>query len=129
MELTLNLGWAAMAIAICWLWVRHARRESQGLWAQFVSVALVLSTMFVVITIYDDMAMAQNPSETRCFQREEDLGAHALVPHHPAVTSLPTLATELPIKTLRFTMSDSLLIPAVRGSALSSIQNRPPPAA
>jgi hypothetical protein len=129
MELTLNLGWMAMAIAMCWLWLRHARREGQGRWAQFISLALVLSTMFVVITIYDDMAMAQNPAETRCFQREDDLGAHALVPLHPAVALLPTLATELPFKALRFTVPGSLLVPAVKVSALSSIQNRPPPAA
>jgi hypothetical protein len=129
MELTLNLGWVAMATAMCWLWARHARREGHGLWVQFISLTLVLAMMFVVITIYDDLAMAQNPAETRCFQREDDLGAHAHVPLHPAVASLPTLATELPFKTVRFTGPGSLHIPAVKASALSSIQNRPPPAA
>ena len=73
MELALNLEWMALATAMCWLWAHHARREGRGRSAQFVSLALVLGVMFVVITMYDDMAMAQNPAEARCFQREDDL--------------------------------------------------------
>jgi len=129
MELALNLGWMAMAAAMCWLWVRHARLEGQGRLAQFVSLGLVLAIMFVVITLYDDMAMAQNPAETRCFQREDDLGAHEHAPLHPAAASIPTLAAELPFKTFRFAVLDSLLVPTVKVPALSSIQNRPPPVA
>ena len=129
MELALNLGWTAMTAAMCWLWARHARREGQGRWAQFVSLGLVLVIMFAVITIYDDLAMAQNPAETRCFQREDDFGAHEHVLLHPVVASTPTLAAELPFNTFRFTVPGSHLIPTVKDPALSSIQNRPPPAA
>ncbi len=129
MELTLNLEWVAMATAMCWLWVRHARREGRGSSAQFVSLALVLVMMFVVITMYDDMAMAQNPAETRCFQREDDLGAHAHTPLHPVVASTPTLAPELSVNMLRFTVPESLLTLTVKVPVLSSIQNRPPPSA
>jgi hypothetical protein len=129
MELALNLEWMALAIAMCWLWAHHARREGRGRSAQFVSLTLVLAIMFVVITMYDDMAMAQNPAETRCFQREDDLGAHAHAPFHPVVASTPALAAELPFITIRFAGPGSLLIPTVKVPALSSIQNRPPPAA
>ena len=129
MELALNLGWMAMAIAMCWLWVHHARREGRGRSAQFISLALVLVMMFVVITVYDDMAMAQNPAETRCFQREDDLGAHPHVPLHPVVASTPGLAAELPFSTICFAASGSVLVPTVKVPALRSIQNRPPPAA
>ncbi|MGD0346932.1 MAG: hypothetical protein ABSA85_09250 [Terracidiphilus sp.] len=129
MELVLNLGWMAMATAMCWLWVRHARREGRGRWAQIVSLGLVLVMMFVVITMYDDMAMAQNPAEIRCFQREDDLGAHAHAPLHPVMASTPTLAAEPHFNTIRFTAPGSLLVPTVKVLALSSIQNRPPPAA
>jgi hypothetical protein len=127
MELALNLEWIAMAAAMCWLWVHHARREGPGRSAQFVSLALVLVIMFAVITMYDDMAMAQNPAETRCFQREDDLGAHAHAPFHPVVASTPTLAAELPFNTFRFAVPGSPLVPTVKVPALSSIQNRPPP--
>jgi hypothetical protein len=129
MELALNLEWMAMTAAMCWLWVRHARREGPGHSAQFVSLALVLLTMFTVITMYDDMAMAQNPAETRCFQREEDLSAHAHAPLHSVVASTPAPAAELRFNRFRFSMTDNLNVPTVKLRALSSIQNRPPPAA
>jgi glucan phosphoethanolaminetransferase (alkaline phosphatase superfamily) len=125
----LNLGWVGLATLMCWLWVRHARREGPGLQVQFIALALVLGMMFVVISIYDDMAMAQNPAETRCFQRKDDLGAHAHAPLHPVMASTPTLAAELPSNRFRFAIPASLLVPTVEVPVLSSIQNRPPPAA
>jgi hypothetical protein len=124
----LNLEWVVLATLMCCLWVRHARREGPGRQVQFIALALVLANMFVVISMYDDMAMAQNPAETRCFQREDDLGAHAHVPLHPVVASIPTLAAELPYSTYQSAVPGSLLVPTVEVPALSSIQNRPPPA-
>lgn len=130
MELVLNLEWVALATAMCWLWVRHARHQGPGRRVQCVSLGLVLLTMFVVITMYDDMAMARNPAEARCFQqREDELSAPAHVPLHPAVASTPTLATELSINMLRSAAPGCLLVPTVMAPFLSSIQNRPPPAA
>jgi hypothetical protein len=127
----LNLEWVVLATLLCWRWVRNARREGPGRQVQFIALALVLANMFVVISIYDDMAMAQNPAETRCFQREDDLGAHAHAhaPLHPAVASTPTLAAELPVHTFRFALPGSLLVPTMKVPILFSIQNRPPPAA
>lgn len=129
LEFVLNLGWTTLAIAMCWLWVHHARREGPQRAAQFVSLALVLIMMFVVITMYDDMAMAQNPAEIRCFQREDDLATHAHAAFHPVVASTPTLAAQLHPVAYRFAVPGSLLVPAVKAPVLSSIQNRPPPAA
>ena len=129
MELALNLEWMALAIAMCWLWEHHARREGRGRSAQFVSLTLVLGIMFVVITMYDDMSMAQNPAETRSFQREDDLGTHTHVPFHPVMASLPTPGAELPFNAYSFAELGSTLVPTAKVSALSSIQNRPPPAA
>jgi hypothetical protein len=119
----------ALATAMCWLWMCYGRREGLRRSAQFVSLALVLVMMFVVITMYDDMAMARNPAETRCFQREDDLGLHAHASLHPAVASIPTLAAELIFNTVRSAVSGSSLVPTMQNPVLSSIQNRPPPAA
>lgn len=96
---------------------------------QLIALALVLANMFVVISIYDDMAMAQNPAETSCFQRKDDLGAHAHAPLHPTVASIPARAPELPFNTSRIAVLGGLLVPTVKVPALSTIQNRPPPAA
>jgi hypothetical protein len=129
MELALNLEWMSLATAMCWLWAHYARREGLRRSAQFVSLALVLGIMFVVITMYDDMAMAQNPAETCSFQREDDLGTHAHAPFHPVVASTLTLAAELPFIEIRLAVPGSLLGPSVKVLVLSSIQNRPPPVA
>jgi hypothetical protein len=129
LELALNLGWMALAMVMCFLWIRYAPRKGPGRSAQIVSLVLVLLTMFSVITMYDDMAMAQNPAETRCFQREDDLGAHAHASLHSVVASIPTLAVDLRFITLRFAAPGSLGVPTVKAPVLSSIQNRPPPAA
>ena len=129
MELALNLEWIALAAAMCLLWVRHAQREGPGRPVQFISLALVLGIMFAVITMYDDMAMAQNPAEARSLQREDGLGAHAHAPLHPVVASTPTLAAELTFNKSRFAVVGSLLVPTARIPVFSSIHNRPPPAA
>src|SRR5580692_2815215 len=125
----LNLEWMVLAALMSWLWARHARREGPGRPTQCIALALVLANMFVVISMYDDMSMGRNPAETRCIQREDDLGAHAHAPLHPVVASIPTLAAEIPFNTFRFVVLGSLLVPSVKVPALSSIQNRPPPAA
>ncbi len=130
MELVLNLGWVVLATVMCWLWLHHhALCEGSGRSVQVVSLALVLGIMFVVITIYDDMAMAQNPAETRCFQREDDLGSHAHAPFHPVAASTPTLVAELLFNTIGVAAPGRLLVAAVKIPSLASIHNRPPPAA
>jgi hypothetical protein len=130
MELALNLGWVVLATVMLWLWVRHpARREGRGHAEQFVSLAIVLAVMFVVITMYDDMAMAQNPAETSCFQREDFSGARAHVMLHPVVNFTQPLFSGLSFEVLYLGMVGSHPAPALQSPALGSIQNRPPPAA
>ena len=128
MELALNLEWMALAVAMGWLWVPHARRGGRRRMTQLISLALVLVMMFVVITMYDDMAMAQNPAETRCFQREDDLGAHAHALLHP-VADLTSLFSARPsFDSAHSAVLGNLLAPALKVPATNSIQNRPPPA-
>ena len=128
MESVLNLEWLAVAVAMCWLWMRHARREGPERSTQLVSLALVLITMFTVIAMYDDMAMAQYPAEARCFQREDDFGAHSHTQFHPVMVWTPTLVAELPFNGLGFAVPGSPDAPVVKVPVFSSLQNRPPPA-
>jgi hypothetical protein len=127
MELALNLEWTAVAVAMCWLWARHARREGPGRRVQGIALALVLATMFVVITMYDDMAMAQNPAEIRCFQREDDLGAHVHAQLHPAVGLIPLFSANPSFDSTHSAVLGSLVTPAFEVPAKNPVQNRPPP--
>jgi hypothetical protein len=129
MELALNLSWMAMTAAMCWLWVRHARREAPGRQVQFIALALVLSMMFVVISLYDDMAMAQNPAETSCFQREDCSGARTHAMLHPVANFTQPLASESYFEVIYLGVVIDHPAPALRSPALGSIQSRPPPAA
>jgi hypothetical protein len=130
MELVLNLAWMVLAALMCWLWVQHGLREGPGRRVQFIALALVLVAMFVVITMYDDMAMAQNPAETRCFQqREDELGAHAHALLHLVADLIPLFAANPAFDPTHSAVLGNLLAPALKVPATNSIQNRPPPAA
>jgi glucan phosphoethanolaminetransferase (alkaline phosphatase superfamily) len=130
MELALNLGWVVLVTLMCWLWLRHpARCEGRGCWAQLVSLALVLVMMFVVITMYDDMAMAQNPTETSCFAREDLSGARAHGLPHPVANFTQPLIAEPSFQASYLGVVGNHPVSALRLPAMVSIQNRPPPPA
>jgi hypothetical protein len=130
MELALNLAWMVLAIAMCWLWVHHARREGPGHEMQFIALALVLVAMFVLITMYDDMAMAQNPAEARCFQqREDELGAHDHAVLHPVADLTPLFSAEPSFDSFHSAVPSYLLVPPLNAPATNSIKSRPPPTA
>jgi hypothetical protein len=130
MELVLNLGWVVLATLMCWLWVHHhARREGSGRRVQFIALTLVLATMFTVITLYDDMAMAQNPAETSCFQREDFSSARAPAMQHPVASFTQPLVSEPSFEAFYLGVVGNHPAPALQPPVLGSIQNRPPPAA
>jgi hypothetical protein len=130
MELVLNLAWMVLAALMCRSWACHARREGPGRQAQFIALALVLVTMFYVIPMYDDMAMAQNPAETRCFQqREDELGAHDHALLHSVADLTPLFSAEPSFDSSHSVVPGNLLAPALKVPATNSVQNRPPPGA
>lgn len=131
MEFALNLGWVVLAMLMCWFWLRHpALRERAPRRTQFVALALVLATMFIVITLYDDMAMAQIAAETSGVQREDSSSSvSAQAMQHPVatLTHLPFLELRLQTRYVGVLAHHPALNP--RSPAVASIQNRPPPAA
>ncbi len=130
MESVLNLGWVVLVTLMCWLWLRHpARCEDRGRTVQFVSLALVLVMMFVVITMYDDMAMAQSPAETSCFAREDFSGARAHAMLHPVANFPQPLFSEPSFEAHYLGVVGNYPAPALQSPALGLVQNRPPPAA
>lgn len=130
MELVLNLGWVVLATLMFWLWVHHhASRKGSGRRKQFIALSLVLVIMFIVITVYDDMAMAQKPAETSCFQREDFSGARAHAMLHPVANFTQPLFSEPSFEAFYLGVASNRPAPALQSPAMGSIQNRPPPAA
>ncbi len=125
----LNLEWVVLATLMCWLWVRHARREGPGRQVQFIALALILVNMFVVISMYDDMAMAQSPAETSCFAREDFSGARAQAMLHPVANFPQPLLSEPSFEAYYLGAVGNYPAPALQSPALGPIQNRPPPTA
>jgi hypothetical protein len=130
MELTLNLVWAMLALFFMGLWLRHAPRNGSTTRMQAVALLMFIVILLPVISVTDDLQMAQNPAETTdCCARRNHA---ALCPHSifPAVATLPPpVFAELSFGYLRFSAPSHIHIPPVKIPAMASIQNRPPPAA
>jgi hypothetical protein len=129
MELTLNLAWMVLATLMCWLWMRFTPQQGPTRRTQLVALALVILILLPVISVTDDLMAAQNPAETDCCQRKH----HACSSEHPqlyavAALSLPLLAGPS-FGWRRVAVPRNLTTPQVKIPAMSSIQNRPPPAA
>jgi hypothetical protein len=129
MELTLNLGWALVGVALVWLWLRFAPREGAGRRIQVLALAVLILILFPVISVTDDLAAAQNPAETEGSMRRDHVisSAHSIFPE--AVTlPLPAFA-EVRLVFLRCAAPGNPPSRAVEHPGLAEIENRPPPSA
>jgi hypothetical protein len=132
MELTLNLAWLVLTVFLVKLWLRPALPSSASTRSQMVALITVIVIMFPVISVTDDLQMAQNPTEADtyylCTRRDQAaLSPHSILP--TAATLPPPAFTELTFGFLRFSAPGSHPAPLVEIPALASIQNRPPPVA
>ena len=130
MELTLNLGWALVAMWMLCAWVRTAPRRATDRRIQMVALAVVILILLPAISMTDDLAAAQNPAEIDCCaRRDHDQGAspHSIL---PAAASLPLPSfTGISLAFVGMAAPGKLPSPFVENPSLTSIQNRPPPAA
>jgi hypothetical protein len=130
MELALNLGWVVVATLMFWLWMRHAVPNGADRRTQLAALALAIVILFPVISMTDDIAMAQNPAETTdCCQRKDHLSATAHSTLHPVAATIQPVFAEPYSGSSALAVLGNLLAPAVKILALDSIRNRPPPAA
>jgi hypothetical protein len=129
MELTLNLGWACVAVWMLCLWLRMAPGKLRDRRVQLVALAVVILILLPAISMTDDLIAAQNPAEADCcVRRDHDCsGPHSIAPAATALP-LPTFAG-IAIAVVRLSAPSNLPDPFVENSALASVQNRPPPAA
>jgi hypothetical protein len=128
MELTLNFAWALLATLMFWLWMRHALGEGTRR-PQLVALAVVILILLPVISVTDDLQTLQNPAELDCCARRHYAASssHSIFP--AAAMLPPPVFAELSFGLLRLSAPGNRPAPLVEIPALSSIQNRPPPAA
>jgi hypothetical protein len=128
-ELALNLVGAFVALSLICLWLRLGSRNSDRTAhraTQLIALLLLIVILFPVISVTDDLMVAQNPAETDSVQRR-NLEASVL---HTAV-----LSAGLPINAFRAldpqvvwrsrTRNRRVLVPQT--PALAPVENRPPP--
>lgn len=128
MELTLNLGWALVAVWMVCAWMRAAPRTASERRAQFVALAVVILILLPAISMTDDLMAAQNPAEIDSSVRRDQgfANPNSIV---PVTAALPLPA--FPTPTLGFSQIGApshLRILLVENPSLSFIENRPPPA-
>lgn len=127
MELSLNLAWTVLTTLMCWLWIRYRVRRRAGLALQLVALALVVLILFPVISVTDDLVMAQNPAETDSCQRKDHVCATVHSALHPVLGMVPPLFTEICSGAFCIAVEASARTATVQVPALDSIQIRPPP--
>jgi hypothetical protein len=88
LELVLNLVGILMAAAVVCLWFQWAPRTGFDRKTQLVALALLILIVFPVISVTDDLVMAQNPAETDSSARR----VYDIASFHPA----PPLAAIVP---------------------------------
>ena len=134
MELVLNIVWFALCVALMALWLRHARRKhhcscatNRGM--QLVALAIILLLLFPVISVSDDLLMAQNPAESVCcVQKSCNCGHHHQ--HMPSMASLPEQIVMIAnIEYASAVQTSELLDCSAQNPALRRVENRPPPVA
>jgi hypothetical protein len=128
-EIFLNLAWIVMAAVMMGLWLHHSPSTGRVRRIQFVAVAMLILILFPIISVSDDLQTAQNLAEEDVYLRRV---LTAACPHSafPAVATLPqSVKIEIAFVYLHFHGFGHFEEPTLDNPALSSIQNRPPPAA
>jgi hypothetical protein len=127
-ELALNLVWAVLAVIGLLSWLRLAPSSGTSRCMQFAALAMLILILFPVISESDDLWAVQTPAETDSSLRRDHQAAN---PHSifSGAAALPVAAFEpFSFGFQGDVVLTSLPAPAVKNPALSSIQNRPPPA-
>jgi len=133
MEWALNLAWLTLALWMVWMWLRHAPQKRHGRRVQFVALALALVILWPAISVTDDLSIAVlSPAVFDCsvYGVRKQQGGPCTHPVPPATATLPPHAfAGLSVAVIRTAAPSYPPAPFVKHPALTSIQNRPPPAA
>jgi nitrate reductase NapE component len=128
MEFLSNFLWAILSVTALGLWLRGERRDHRKWIMPLLALGMIAVILFPVISVTDDLQIAQNPAEVECTLRSHHKvsDAHLLLPVSAALPS--SLFIEPFFCCLGLVPRD---LPA-QGSdnpVWAVTENRPPPAA
>lgn len=129
METILNLTWLMLAFVLVRLWLWYAPQDGASRRTQISALAMLIVILFPVISVTDDLWSIQYAAEPDTSLRRDHLASN---PHSifPAAVALPEFAEAEPDFTcgrLEAPLQSPLI--ATGNPCLTSIENRPPPAA
>jgi hypothetical protein len=129
MELALNLVWLFAAAALVCFWkVQQHRRTGRRL-LELVSIAALIFILFPIISVTDDLQIAQSFVETDTTVRRGHDGVQPFS-IFPAASALPEASFQLAAQNPGFAQAVSALpAPVLLTMVLAERYNRPPPAA
>jgi hypothetical protein len=128
-EILLNLAWAALAVSMVGLWLRVGDRKDIDRHRQIVAIVILIAILFPVISVSDDLMAMQNATEQNGTERRDLLlsaGDHSIQSLAAVVSAL---ILDNGVRTVRFVSARSFSQRRVERPELSSVENRPPPAA
>jgi hypothetical protein len=127
MELALNLVWFVIAALMLLLWTCHAVRNGENNRTQIIALIVLILVIFPVISVTDDLMIAQNLAEAACSQRKDYGRANA----HPELFPLPAIYSAIFVEysssVIQIASVGRLSTPEIRALVIHSIDNRPPP--
>lgn len=129
MELFLNRVGACVALAIVVQWLRLAPDAGFDHKTQFVALVLLILILFPVISVTDDLLVAQNAAETDSSVRRD----YAIQGVQPSTQFMAVSPITTPLahrfSFLGFAGPESHPLPTSSAPAIAPIENPPPPTA
>lgn len=128
MELFLNVVWLLLAGALVCLWLRIGSQNLTERRRQLIAIAVLIATLFPVISVSDDLLAMQSAVEADSYLRRDHLLPASAPPVQPmlaVVVPLPFLGVAFGF--LRFMAPSVLPIPNLSRPKIAAIENRPPP--
>ncbi len=128
-EMFLNFAWLVLAVTLVVLRLYMGCRMDQSRRSQMIAIAILIAILFPAISVSDDLMAIQNPAEIDNGQRRDHL---ASADAHLQITTsvLPTpFVHGVVLGLIQYVSPGKLVSRAIARTPLTSIANRPPPAA
>lgn len=128
MELFLNLAWLLVAGVLVYLWIEGGGRSNPHWRSQLIVVAVLITILFPVISMSDDLLAVQNTFEADNYLRRD----HLIAPNgnliQPALAMVAAvILAGFGLAFMGFTAPRRRSAEKPRRPHITNICNRPPP--